>query len=117
VINRTNTVSTTWLGLTAGCAQCHDHKYDAISQREYYQLFAFFDRAEEVNIDAPLPGELGPYLQALPEFRRKREELLTEYEIPKLQARWEEKVRQAIADPGKDLEWDFSDVRSRCEGG
>jgi len=38
-----------------GCAQCHDHKYDPISQQEYYQLFAFFNTADEVNIEAPLP--------------------------------------------------------------
>ena len=64
-MNRINTVGTVWLGLTVGCAQCHDHKYDPLSHKEYYQLFAFLDNVEEVNIDAPLPGEMGPYLRAL----------------------------------------------------
>ena len=65
VVDRTNAVGTVWLGLTVGCAQCHDHKYDPLTQKEYYQLFAFFNNAEEVDIDAPLPGELGPYTNAL----------------------------------------------------
>jgi len=107
LINRTNTFGTTWLGLTVGCAQCHDHKYDPFSQKDYYQLFAFFNEADDVDIDAPLPGEMGPYLKALPNYRRDRAKLLTENKIPELQARWEEKMRAAYANPGKDAEFDF----------
>jgi len=107
-INRTNTISTTWLGLTAGCAQCHDHKYDAISQREYYQLFAFMNSVVEEDIDAPLPGELGPWLAARDDFRRKRQALLDEYKIGELQPVWERNMRAAIDKPGANVEWDFA---------
>jgi hypothetical protein len=47
IIDRVNTTGTAFLGLTLGCAQCHDHKFDPISQREYYSLFAFFNSTME----------------------------------------------------------------------
>ena len=47
VVDRTNTVGRVFLGLTIGCAQCHSHKFDPISQREYYQLFAFFNNSDD----------------------------------------------------------------------
>jgi hypothetical protein len=57
--DRTNTLGQVWLGLTLGCAECHDHKYDPISQKEYYQLFAFFSGIKEPRAgflhDQPLP--------------------------------------------------------------
>lgn len=50
-VDRTNTFGTVWLGLTVGCAQCHSHKYDPITQREYYSLYAFFDSLSEQEFD------------------------------------------------------------------
>ncbi|MCA9008991.1 MAG: DUF1553 domain-containing protein [Planctomycetaceae bacterium] len=58
VVDRVDTTMTTWMGLTAGCAQCHDHKFDPISQREFYQLFAFFNNVPETGLivtDNPPP--------------------------------------------------------------
>ena len=46
-VDRINTTGTAWLGLTVGCAQCHTHKFDPITNREYYQLMAFLDNADE----------------------------------------------------------------------
>jgi mono/diheme cytochrome c family protein len=53
VADRLETTSTVWLGLTVACARCHDHKYDPISQRDYYQLFAFFNSGVEKGTIAP----------------------------------------------------------------
>ena len=50
VADRVHTFGTAFLGLTFECARCHDHKYDPISQREYYQLFAFFDDIDESGL-------------------------------------------------------------------
>ncbi|MFM8985439.1 MAG: PSD1 and planctomycete cytochrome C domain-containing protein [Planctomycetia bacterium] len=50
VFDRVATTSTVWLGLTIGCAQCHDHKFDPVEQREYYGLFALFNDQDEVDI-------------------------------------------------------------------
>jgi hypothetical protein len=60
VVDRVNTTARALLGVTLGCAQCHDHKYDPFSQREYYRFFAFFNSDVEVNVPAPLPGEPPP---------------------------------------------------------
>lgn len=49
VVDRVNSIGTVFLGLTVGCAQCHDHKYDPISQQEYYQLFAFFNNLDGLS--------------------------------------------------------------------
>ncbi|WP_439626590.1 DUF1553 domain-containing protein [Gemmata sp.] len=53
-IDRTNTTGAVWLGLTAGCSQCHDHKYDPISQKDYFRLYAFFDSCDEPTL--PIGG-------------------------------------------------------------
>lgn len=49
VMDRTETLGSVWLGLTVGCARCHTHKYDQITQTEYYELFAYFNNGEETN--------------------------------------------------------------------
>ena len=60
-IDRTNTLGQVWLGLTLGCAECHTHKYDPISHKEYYQLFAYFTGITEPMVEGesvhgrPLP--------------------------------------------------------------
>ena len=71
LVDRVNTTATVWLGSTIACAQCHNHKYDPFSQRDYYRLLAFFDNVEysvfgqqggdhfiqEPTIDLPTPDQ------------------------------------------------------------
>ena len=56
VFDRVATTGTVWLGLTIGCAQCHDHKFDPIAQAEYYRLFAFLNNQDEPNLKVYEPG-------------------------------------------------------------
>jgi len=64
-IDRTNTLGQVWLGLTLGCAECHTHKYDPITHKEYYQLFAYFSGIKEPMLEGPsVHGKpLAPFLK------------------------------------------------------
>jgi len=77
VVDRVNTTGVVFLGLTVGCAQCHEHKYDPISQREYYQLFAFLNNADEPRLDVPTPEQIA---QGLPQKRADAERQIAELE-------------------------------------
>jgi len=54
--DRTNTFGRSMLALTIECAKCHDHKYDPISQKDYYQIFAFFNNVKEVGLESTVGG-------------------------------------------------------------
>jgi hypothetical protein len=75
VVDRVSTTGKLFLGLTVGCCQCHDHKYDPITQREFYQLFAFFNSDREQDIDAPLPDEAALHATRLAAHAKRRAEL------------------------------------------
>ena len=108
IVDRTTMVGTAWLGLTVGCARCHDHKFDPVSQRDFFALYAFFNNADEINITAPLPHERMRYQREKPDLERKRAELLAPQltSILELQDRWEKRMLQAVANPGQDYLWD-----------
>ena len=63
VADRVDTTATAFLGLTMRCAQCHDHKYDPLTQRDYYKLFAYFNNNDEVGLDGT-NGNAKPFIKA-----------------------------------------------------
>jgi len=105
VIDRVNTTAKVFMGLTIGCAQCHDHKYDPFTHREYYQLFAFFNSDVEVNLPAPLPHQVAAEETARQGHQKKLTELqaaLAEYQkTPKPQEEKKKELAKAIADHQK----------------
>ncbi|MBK9171223.1 MAG: DUF1553 domain-containing protein [Bryobacterales bacterium] len=116
VADRAETTSTVWLGLTLGCARCHDHKYDPFTQKEFYQLFAFFNNLPEKGFVYNFGNE-EPYIKApLPEQERKladydarvaglRHELESRQpELERAQRAWERKIAS-----GKPLDWNIGE--------
>jgi hypothetical protein len=97
-VDRTNTLGTVWLGMTVACAQCHSHKYDPLTQREYYSLFAFFNSIEEKDIENPTPAQV----TALEAAKKAHAAKLTQLEaalkkyvaekLPASQAAWEKSL-------------------------
>ena len=77
--DRVKTLGEAVLGLTFGCAQCHDHKYDPISQRDYYRLFAYFNTLDDIGLDGNSGVNPKPYV--------KSKTVLKTGEIPALQGR------------------------------
>lgn len=67
--DRTETTSQVWLGLTAGCAVCHDHKYDPLSQKEFYQMAAFFNNTTQKAMDGNVKDTPPVIVVAKPEER------------------------------------------------
>ncbi len=102
VVDRVNTLGNVWLGVTIGCAECHDHKYDPITTRDFYRLYGFFNSVPEKGLDrirtdnpppripVPAPDQAVKFVEA--EFRvRDAEKTLKdrENEIGETQEKWE----------------------------
>ncbi|QDU04378.1 Planctomycete cytochrome C [Gimesia chilikensis] len=106
VVDRTKLVGTSWLGLTLDCCRCHNHKYDPISQKEFYQLYAFFNSSYEVNIDAPLKQDQDLVAQQTL-YQQKRQALIDPIREPleQLQREWEQKLLHASLHPADDHHW------------
>lgn len=86
VADRVETTSTVWLGLTLGCARCHDHKFDPVSQKEFYQLFAFFNNVPE-NGKAIKHGN-SPPLIASPTPQQQEELKRQEAKLKDAEEKW-----------------------------
>jgi len=121
VVDRVSTVGTVFLGMTLGCAVCHDHKFDPISQKEFYQLFAFFNSLDGPPLDgnvkdtAPMlsvpskeqAGSLGALRKVIADLSTKRDERL-QAEIPQF-PNWLSDRLQCIAGGESDPELEVSD--------
>ncbi|HVR34355.1 MAG TPA: DUF1549 domain-containing protein, partial [Methylomirabilota bacterium] len=105
VVDRVDTTMTVWMGTTFACAQCHDHKYDPISMKEYYRLYGFFNQTADEDqpddrpvLELPTPGEE----RRMAELNSRLADLEGEYhaETPVLETsrqNWEENVRNALS--------------------
>ena len=102
VADRVNTTGVVYLGLTLGCARCHQHKYDPISQREYYQIFAFLNNCDEPQIDAPWSWQIEQGIVARRDdirrqIKEKEEALSAQAEaFTKQQLAWELTIEPAF---------------------
>ena len=100
--DRVRAVGTVWLGQTIGCAQCHDHKFDPITSRDFYSLGAFFADIKEPIIGRREDGMLVPDEKQAAELAKLDSEitrLRKEYESPRpeLVERWEKAALEAVA--------------------
>ncbi|MDH4476299.1 MAG: PSD1 and planctomycete cytochrome C domain-containing protein [Verrucomicrobiaceae bacterium] len=99
LFDRVDTTSTTWLGLTMACAQCHDHKYDPMTQRDYYSLMSIFNQVSE---DGRAGGGGGakrvaaPFLEMLTE-ENKRQMAEIEAKRAKVEAEGQVKIKKDLA--------------------
>jgi hypothetical protein len=109
LVDRVSTTATAWLGLTMGCARCHDHKYDPIKQKEFYRFAAFFNTIPERGLDGQT-GNAAPVLELpTPEQQRQLEELngriaqtlaaLPERDMVALENQWRQTRLASKAEP------------------
>lgn len=113
-VDRVKTLGEAILGLTLGCAQCHDHKYDPISQREFYQFYAYFNTLSDVGLDGDGGRNPRPFFEARTVLRTDEEPLLRRRiaqlrsELKNLSdeavSRWEHGQREALEIRGRNLE-------------
>lgn len=92
VADRVATTGAVFMGLTVGCARCHDHKYDPLSQRDYYRLFALFNNAEEPSLQVPTDQQAKELPALVAEIAQAEERLkIVDANAGTRQLEWEQK--------------------------
>jgi hypothetical protein len=104
---RVSLVGTVWLGLTFNCTRCHDHKYDPLRQKEFYQLGAFFESSEEQDLAAPVGNEVEAYRKVQPEYLRKRDAILAKHRVHEVLPHLEKKLLAYDRAPDDQSPWRF----------
>ena len=94
--DRTETVNQVWMGLTAGCAVCHDHKFDPISQRDFYAMAAFFNNTTQGAMDGNIPNT--PPVITVPKAQDRAKFEMIAKEIVELKAKLDARKKEARAD-------------------
>jgi hypothetical protein len=79
VVDRVSTTGVVWLGLTLGCAECHTHKYDPVTQLEFFQLYAIFNNAQETDISAPQSRERITHTFQVKKWQQELSRLTTQF--------------------------------------
>jgi mono/diheme cytochrome c family protein len=111
-VDRVKTTAEVFLGLTMGCAQCHDHKYDPLTQADYYRFFAFFNTLSDRGLDGNAGQNAGPTVRAMSvlgqdekaQIEQQLAELREHLEQPlESQSQWEQAARSHLDQRGKDL--------------
>ncbi len=93
VVDRLNTTASVFLGLTLGCAQCHDHKFDRFTQKEYYQLFAFFNNCDEPTLELPTPEQAKERQRIRGEIAKLQRQIKQlDLATPERQTEWQQKL-------------------------
>ncbi len=95
VVDRVDTTSTLFMGMTIGCARCHNHKFDPLTQREYYQLYAYFNSIPEDG-RASNHGNSAPWISA-PTLEQQEQMAKLETEIKQVEQRLAAKLRSEVA--------------------
>lgn len=99
IIDRIDTLGKAFLGLTVNCAQCHNHKYDPIKQKEYYQLFAFLNNDDEPQMEVPSEEQQAKRTAILKSISDIEDRLLTETpDLPERMSAWETQMADLVRD-------------------
>src|SRR5205823_141765 len=112
VADRVDTTANVFMGLTLGCARCHDHKYDPISQKDYYRFFAFFNTIAEKGLDGKT-GNAAPVLEMptaaqasevawLQQAIAEHEAALSDKEVQPQLADWQKTGLDRLPEPPRD---------------